>query len=180
MQGNRYTPAMIGVVSQRLGVEPGRAARRCGGARPHTRARPVAHGRDVRVGLRHRAVRGVQRRPLRSRLLRRTDLRAAGLELRAPGAAAREQRALRAGSPRRTTSACRRLAILHGIDRAIAAEESPDAIAARGDPAAARAARRAARDRQHLRLRVGRSGVARRGRAPPDAYRVRACATRCG
>ena len=58
--GNRYTPAMIGVVSSTWAAEPRRARRALAAPAAHG-ARPVAHGRDVRVALRHRAVGGAQR-----------------------------------------------------------------------------------------------------------------------
>ena len=82
MQGNHYTPALIVVVSSvwllnLLAVAGAVAPPAVFGARS------LADRGDVRVAVRYRVERGVQRRPLRSRLLCRQDLRPAGGELRA-------------------------------------------------------------------------------------------------
>ena len=55
-------------------------------------ARRLAHGRDVRLAVRHRAVGDRQRRAVRSRLLCRPALRALRRQLRAGGAADRQCR----------------------------------------------------------------------------------------
>ena len=78
-------------------VDLGAQSRRARGplvSPPAFGARPLAHGRDVRLARRHRARGGAQRRPLRPRFLRREGLRSRRRELRARGAAARDRRAL--------------------------------------------------------------------------------------
>ena len=82
---------MIFVVSHRLGAEPCCAARAVA-APAALGARPVADGRDVRLDVRHRAQRGVQRRALRPRLLCRPHLRPARGVVRPADAAARNRR----------------------------------------------------------------------------------------
>ena len=77
----------------RLGPDRGRAA----GAGPEPAvfgARPVADRGDGRLACRYRAQRGVQRRAVRSRLLRRPAVRPAGGQLCARGRAGRDRRPL--------------------------------------------------------------------------------------
>src|SRR5208282_4242008 len=58
-------------------------------------ARPLAHGHDVRLGLRYRAQRDPQCTALRPRLLRRPELRPSGLNLHPSDIAARNLGAAR-------------------------------------------------------------------------------------
>src|SRR5258707_11490002 len=77
---------------ERLDAELGRVARALAPARAQ-RARSLADGGAMRVALRYRPRRGLQRRALRSWLLRRTRVRRGRGELRSRRAAARKQRA---------------------------------------------------------------------------------------
>ena len=142
-------------------------------------ARPMAHGRHVCLVLRRRTVRGSQRRPIRSWLLRRTYLWAAGGKLRSDHVGAREQHALRpsgrvtrqarsaAGDPARNRP-CRRCRGDARRDRG------------RGHSTVARSAPGIAGGGEHIRPRCRRSGGGWPRLAATGPVSARACATRYG